>query len=108
MGENKKRALRVEFDRNVKLESHSAKISSDAGLMNLNGSWIEHANSRRQMQKLIPDMDSSESPTHGQQEGSVYNGHFRRDLLPPSVLLQPVRQLPSPPCPAPQDQTLVL
>ena len=25
---------------------------------------------------MILDMDSSESPTHGQQEGSVYNGHF--------------------------------
>ena len=25
---------------------------------------------------MILDMDSSESPTHGQQEGSAYNGHF--------------------------------
>ena len=25
---------------------------------------------------IILDMDSSESPTHGQQEGSAWNGHF--------------------------------
>jgi hypothetical protein len=28
------------------------------------------------MKQLILDMDSSESPTYGQQEGSAYNGHF--------------------------------
>ena len=33
MGESKKRALRVEFDKSVKLEFHGAKISSDAVLM---------------------------------------------------------------------------
>ncbi len=25
---------------------------------------------------IVLDMDSSESPTHGDQEGSAYNGHF--------------------------------
>ncbi|MDF2973400.1 MAG: transposase, partial [Microvirga sp.] len=25
---------------------------------------------------IILDMDSSESPTHGEQEGSAWNGHF--------------------------------
>lgn len=33
MGETKKRALRMEFDRKVKLEFHGAKITSDAGLL---------------------------------------------------------------------------
>ena len=28
------------------------------------------------MKQLILDMDSSVSPTHGDQEGSAYNGHF--------------------------------
>ena len=30
-------------------------------------------------------MDSTESPVHGQQEGSAYNGHFG-SLLSPAVL----------------------
>jgi hypothetical protein len=182
MGERKKRALRVEFDKSVKLEFHGARISSDAGLllhreldevlgltedadriledmrtgkntqhtltallrqsvygrlagyedvndaerlrfdpamrqvvggratqhlaasssemgrfetemlatdenlaglMDLSGNWIERANTRRKMKELILDMDSSESPTHGQQEGSAYNGHFRRTCYHP-------------------------
>ena len=36
-------------------------------------------------------MDSSESPVHGAQEGSAYNGHF--DLLPPAVSVQRARRL---------------
>ena len=28
-------------------------------------------------QRVILDMDSSESRVHGQQEGTAYNGHFR-------------------------------
>ena len=28
-------------------------------------------------QRIILDMDSSESPVHGEQEGTAYNGHFR-------------------------------
>ena len=26
--------------------------------------------------RIVRDMDSSESPVHGAQEGSAYNGHF--------------------------------
>ena len=29
--------------------------------------------------RVILDMDSSESPVHGQQEGAAYNGHFELD-----------------------------
>ncbi len=31
------------------------------------------------LKKLILDLDSSERPVHGQQEGSAYNGHFGCD-----------------------------
>ena len=33
MGEKKKRALQVDFDRELKLELHGAKVTSDAGLL---------------------------------------------------------------------------
>jgi len=45
-------------------------------LMGLPGRWAESVRERKPMKKLILDMDSSVSPTHGDQEGSAYNGHF--------------------------------
>ena len=175
MGESRKRPLRVEFDKSVKLEFHGARVSSDAGLLlhreldemlglteqtgtsltdmrtgkntqhtltallrqsvygrlagyedvndaerlrfdpvmrqivggradwqpaastsemsrfetqmltkpenltaltDMSGQWIDQVNSRVGMKKLILDMDSSESPTYGKQDGSAFNGHF--------------------------------
>ena len=42
----------------------------------LSGRWIDRVHDRCPPKKIIPDMDSSVSPTHGAQEGSAYNGHF--------------------------------
>ena len=47
-----------------------------AALADLSGSWIDRVHARRPPDGVILDMDSSESPTHGEQEGSAYNGHF--------------------------------
>jgi hypothetical protein len=47
-----------------------------AGLTDLSGAWIDRVHGRRPPDGIILDMDSSESPTHGQQEGSAWNGHF--------------------------------
>jgi|TARA_B100000315_G_C14543155_1_gene571930 hypothetical protein len=47
-----------------------------AVLAGLSGEWVDRVNTRRGMKELILDLDSSESPTHGNQEGSAYNGHF--------------------------------
>src|ERR687890_352925 len=47
-----------------------------AALTALSGRWIDRVHARRPPDGIILDMDSSESPTHGQQEGSAYNGHF--------------------------------
>jgi hypothetical protein len=45
-------------------------------LMNMPGQWVDLICQRRPIKKLILDMDSSVSETYGQQEGSMYNGHF--------------------------------
>jgi len=47
-----------------------------AGLSEINGKWVERAMSRTPHRRIILDLDSSESPVHGAQEGSAYNGHF--------------------------------
>ena len=47
-----------------------------AALTDLSGAWIDRVHRRRPPDGIILDMDSSESPTHGQQEGSAWNGHF--------------------------------
>ncbi|MCP4241601.1 MAG: IS1380 family transposase, partial [bacterium] len=48
-----------------------------AALSDLGGSWIDRVHDRRPPKTIVLDMDSSVSPTHGEQEGSVWNGHFR-------------------------------
>ena len=47
-----------------------------AALADLSGQWIDKVHDRHPPTKIILDMDSSVSPTHGEQEGSAYNGHF--------------------------------
>ena len=46
------------------------------GLASLNTQRVERAMTQTSHQRVILDMDSSESPVHGQQEGVAYNGHF--------------------------------
>src|SRR3954451_528714 len=57
-----------------------------AALASLSGAWIDRGHARRPPDGIILDMDSSESPTHGQQEGSAYNGHFRCSCYHPLFL----------------------
>ena len=47
-----------------------------AALMNMPGLWVDRVRERTGLERLVLDMDSSESETYGQQEGSAYNGHF--------------------------------
>jgi Transposase DDE domain group 1 len=47
-----------------------------AALADLPGQWIDKVHQRRPPKTIVFDMDSSESPTYGEQEGSAYNGHF--------------------------------
>jgi Transposase DDE domain group 1 len=46
-----------------------------AALTDLSGTWIDRVHGRKPPRTVILDMDSSESPTHGEQEGAVWNGH---------------------------------
>src|SRR4051794_23732725 len=47
-----------------------------AALTDLSGHWIDRVHARRPVKGIVLDMDSSVSPTYGEQEGSAYNGHF--------------------------------
>ena len=54
-------------------------LATDANvdaLADMNRVWIDRIHDRRPPTRIILDMDSSVSPTHGDQEGSAYNGHF--------------------------------
>jgi hypothetical protein len=55
-------------------------------LTGLSGAWIDRVHGRRPPDGIILDLDSSESPTFGQQEGSAYNGHFRCTCYHPLFL----------------------
>jgi hypothetical protein len=46
------------------------------GLATMNTQWVEVAMAHTPHRRVILDLDSSESPVHGQQEGATYNGHF--------------------------------
>ena len=46
------------------------------GLERLNVEWVKRAVAKTVHSRIILDIDSSESPVHGKQEGSAYNGHF--------------------------------
>jgi hypothetical protein len=47
-----------------------------SALADLSGRWIDRVHGRRPVKGIVLDMDSSVSPTFGEQEGTAYNGHF--------------------------------
>ena len=53
------------------------------GLEALNRAWVERAGTFTPRRTIILDLDSSESPTYGEQEGSAYNGHFAKTCYHP-------------------------
>ncbi len=57
----------------------TALLASDVNveaLADMSGAWINRVHDRRPPKMIILDLDSSVSPTHGEQEGTAYNGHF--------------------------------
>lgn len=54
-----------------------------AVLADLCGHWIDAVHAQRPSKVISLDMDSSESPVHGDQEGAMWNGHFQSKCLHP-------------------------
>ena len=59
------------FETEVLTQGHSLE-----GLARMNAQWVDGAMAQTSHRRVILDMDSSESPVHGEQEGAAYNGHF--------------------------------
>jgi hypothetical protein len=57
-----------------------------AALADLNGQWIDRFHDRNGLKYIVLDMDSSVSPTHGDQEGSAWNGHLDCTCYHPNFL----------------------
>ena len=56
------------------------------GLMAVNRELVAQAQAQDESERVVLDMDSTESPVHGQQEGSAYNGHFESVCYHPLLL----------------------
>ena len=73
-----------------RLQSFEAELlASDEnllGLMAVNRELVAQAEAPDGSDRVVLDMDSTESPVHGQQEGSAYNGHFESVCYHPLLL----------------------
>ena len=56
------------------------------GLMAVNRELVAQAETSDDSDRVVLDMDSTESLVHGQQEGSAYNGHFQSVCYHPLLL----------------------
>jgi hypothetical protein len=57
-----------------------------SALADLSGQWIDGVHARRPPRGIVLDLDSSVSPTHGEQEMSVWNGHYAYTCYHPLFL----------------------
>ncbi len=71
-------------DRNAASTSEMSRFETELltqkdnlkGLERLNVEWVKRAMTNTVHRRVILDIDSSESPVHGNQEEAAYNGHF--------------------------------
>jgi hypothetical protein len=56
------------------------------GLMTVNRELVAQAEACDESDRVVLDMDSTESPVYGRQEGSAYNGHFESVCYHPLLL----------------------
>ena len=80
-----------------------------SALASLSGQWIDRVHARRPPRGVVLDMDSSVSPTYGEQELSVWNGHYECTCYHPacscstsSAIWSAARYVPAT-CTAPMD-----
>lgn len=59
-----------------------------AALADLSGTWIDRVHDHHPPKRVVLDMDSSVSPTYGEQEGTAYNGHFGCSCYHPLFVFQ--------------------
>lgn len=64
-----------------------------AALADMPGRWIDRVHARAPLKWITLDMDSSVSPTHGDQEGTAWNGHFSCSCYHPLFLFNQHGQL---------------
>ena len=73
-----------------RLQSFEAELLASEenllGVMAVNRELVAQAQAQDQSERVVLDMDSTESPVHGQQEGSAYNGHFESTCYHPLLL----------------------
>ena len=73
-----------------RLQSFETELLADeenvAGLAAINRELIGKAEAMDSPQRVVLDMDSTEIPVYGQQEGSAYNGHFESTCYHPLLL----------------------
>ncbi len=78
------------------LQSFETELLADeenvAGLAAINRELIGKAEAMDSPQRVVLDMDSTEIPVYGQQEGSAYNGHFESTCYHPLLLFN--REVP--------------
>jgi hypothetical protein len=56
-----------------------------SALADLSGQWSDTVHGCRPPRGIVLDMDSSVSPTHGEQENSVWNGHYACTCYHPAL-----------------------
>jgi len=64
-------SLMGRFETEILTQSQNLKA-----LMNQPGQWVDEVHKHKPIKEIVLDIDSSDSPTFGKQEGSAYNGHF--------------------------------
>jgi len=73
-----------------RLQSFETELLADeenvVGLAAINRELIGKAEAMDSLQRVVLDMDSTEIPVYGQQEGSAYNGHFESTCYHPLLL----------------------